>query len=232
MGRIVAIGGGDLKSTHLINQYIVDMVKETKKHFLFIGTASGDYEGYIENIKRAYEELGCECKALSLTKKPNESVINELLSWADIIYVGGGDTFSMMELWRETGLDKKLKAVYEKDSALLTGISAGAMCWFQCGHSDSEIFWTNGEVGYGWVDDLLAIHPFAYCPHYEERTESFDNMLPGKNITGLAMESDTAFVEENGKIHYIKCREAAEAYIVKSVDGKIEKQRLETHLLR
>lgn len=116
-----------------------------------------------------------------------------------IVAIAGGDTFSMMELWREYSLDKKLKAIYEKDSALLTGISAGAMCWFQCGHSDSEIFWKDDEVGYGWVDDLLDMHHFAYCPHYEERTESFDNMLMGKNIVGLAMESDTAFVEEGGK---------------------------------
>lgn len=232
MGRIVAIAGGDLESTHAINQYIVDMVQKPKKKFLFIGTASGDNEGYIEKIKFIFEELGCECKALCLTKQQQESETDVLLSWADIIYVGGGDTFSMMSIWRKYGVDRKLYDIYQKDGAVLTGISAGAMCWFQCGHSDSEIFWTDGNINYGWVDDLLAIHPLAYCPHYEERTESFDKMLMDKNIIGLAMESDTAFIEENGKIYYLKSNENANAYQITNVGGKIEKHKLKVQMLK
>ena len=232
MGRIVAIGGGDLQSNSPINKYIVEMDKKNSHNFLFVGTASGDAEGYIDNIKSAFEPLNCQVKALCLTRKEYaQTEIDELLEWADIIYVGGGDTFSMMEVWRKYGLDKKLLEVYTRDTAILAGISAGAMCWFDCGHSNSEVFWVDGIMEYGWVEQLLNIHPYAYCPHYEERVESFDKMITEKNISGLAMEVDTAFVEENGKIKYIKCNESSNVYIFKKVDGAVVKEKPEVEMI-
>lgn len=233
MGRIVAIGGGDLQSNVPINKYIVEMDKKNSHNFLFVGTASGDDEGYIENIKKAFEPLNCQVKALCLTKEEySQTEIDELLEWADIIYVGGGDTFSMMEIWRKYGLDKKLREVYTKDTAILAGISAGAMCWFDCGHSDSEVFWVNGIIQYGWVEQLLNMHPYAYCPHYEERVESFEKMITEKNISGLAMEGDTAFVEQNGEIKYIKCNEDSNAYIFRNDNGNVVKEKLEVEMIR
>ncbi len=233
MGRIVAIAGGDLQSNFPINKYIVNMDKSNSHNLLFIGTASGDAEGYIENIKIAFEQLNCSMKALCLsTKKYTEKEIDELLEWADIIYVGGGDAFYMMEIWRKYGIDKKLKEIYLKDTAILTGISAGAMCWFKCGHSDSEVFRINETVGYGWVEDLLNIHAYAFCPHYEERVESFDKMIMDKSIAGLAMESDTAFVEQNGKIKFIKSNETSKAYIIKKDNGTVVKEQVETEMMK
>lgn len=233
MGRIVAMAGGDLQSNLLINKYIVNMDKKSIHNLLFIGTASEDAEGYINNIKITFEQLNCCVKALCLsTKKYTEKEIDELLEWADIIYVGGGNTFYMMEVWRKYGLENKLKEIYLKDTAILTGISAGAMCWFNCGHSDSEVFWVNEVVGYGWVNELLNIHPYAYCPHYEERVESFDKMIIEKSIDGLAMESDTAFVEQNGKIKYIKCNESSKVYIIKNDNGTVIKEQVETEMIK
>lgn len=232
MGRIVAIAGGDLKSNLLINRYIVDMDKSNNHNLLFIGTASNDAEGYIDSIKLTFEKMNCQVRALCLaTMEYTQTEIDELLAWADIIYVGGGNTFYMMEIWRKYGLDKKLKEIYIKDTAVLTGISAGAMCWFNCGHSDSEVFWVNDVIGYGWVDNLLNIHSYAYCPHYEERVESFDRMLADKSLLGLAMESDTAFVEENGEIKYVKCNEDAKVFVVKNIDGNVTKEQLEVEIL-
>lgn len=227
MGRIVAIAGGDLTSNHSINQYIVEMVGKKVSNVLFIGTASHDAEGYIENIHREFEQLHCTVKELCLTvKEYTNDEVDALLAWADIIYVGGGNTAYMMEIWRKSGIDKKLKEVYFSDSAVLTGISAGAMCWFDCGHSDSEIFWKNDVVGYGWVNNLLSLHPFAFCSHYEERIDSFDEMIQEKTIPGLAMESDTAFVEQNGKIVYISSNSSARAYIVNAENGLVVKKQL------
>lgn len=232
MGRIVAIGGGDLQSNFPINKYIVEMDKKNSHNFLFIGTASGDAEGYIDSIKAAFEPLNCRVKSLCLTRKEySQTEIDELLEWADIIYVGGGDTFSMMEVWRKYGLDRKLTEVYSKDAAILAGISAGAMCWFNCGHSNSEVFWIDGIMGYGWVEQLLNMHPYAYCPHYEERVESFDKMISEKNISGIAMEIDTAFVEQNGEIKYIKCNESSNAYIFSNDNGTVVKNRLEVEMI-
>lgn len=232
MGRIVAIGGGALQSNQPIHKYILEMNEKDSHNFLFIGTASRDAEGYIDSIKTTFEPLGCQVKALCLSAREyTQKEIEECLEWADIIYVGGGDTFYMMEVWRKHGLDKKLKEVYLKDTAILTGISAGAMCWFDCGHSNSKIFWEDETIGYGWVEQLLNIHPYAFCPHYEERVESFDKMIMDKPISGLALDADTALVDVNGRITYIKCREASKVYLFRNDNGTVVKEELEAEMV-
>jgi len=232
MGRIVAIGGGDLESNQPIHKYILEMDRKDSHNFLFVGTASKDAEGYIDSIKMTFEPLGCCVKALCLSAREyTQEEIDECLQWADIIYVGGGDTFYMMEVWRKYSLDKKLKEVYLNDTAILTGISAGAMCWFDCGHSNSKIFWEDDNIGYGWVEQLLNMHPYVFCPHYEERVESFDKMIMDKSVSGLALDADTAFVEVNGSITYIKCKEASKVYLFRHENGTVVKEELEAEMV-
>ena len=93
MGRIVAIAGGDLSSTRELNIHTIKLTNKTKPNVLFIGTASHDAEGYIETITKEFNLLKCEVKSLCLcSKNYDDKEIDNLLSWADIIYVGGGDT--------------------------------------------------------------------------------------------------------------------------------------------
>ncbi len=206
MGRIVAIAGGNLDSTHKINQYIVALAGKEKANLLFIGTASHDAVEYIEVIHTEFESLGCDVKELNLTsEKYTDEEIDELLD-------------------QEYGLDSKLKKVYLTDRAVLSGISAGAMCWFNCGHSDSSVFWKDGNIGYGWVDGLLDIHSYAFCPHYDERKDSFDEMIREKPLPGLALDENAAFVDESGPVHFISSNESAKAYLMTFHDGKLVKQ--------
>ena len=225
MGRIVAIAGGDLKTTHKINQYIVALTKKENPNFLFIGTASCDAEEYISNIHDEFEPLGCSVKELNIaTKRYSENEIDYLLNHADIIYVGGGDTAFMMATWKKYRLDRKLKNLYLTDQAVLSGISAGAMCWFNCGHSDSSVFWNDDAVGYGWVNGLLDIFPYVFCPHYDERTGIFDEMMKEKTIPGLALESNVAFVENGGCVSFVASDDSSKAYIIRCVEGNLRKQ--------
>lgn len=226
MGRIVAIAGGDLATTQEINRYMIELSGKVQPNVLFIGTASRDDEGYAENFRIAFQNIGGSVKTLALVKKNYmETDIEELLNWADIIYVGGGDTVSMLKIWKEFSLDERLKEIYRKDRAVLGGISAGAMCWFSCGHSDSDAFQGDENWHYRIVDGMLGIYPFAYCPHYnEEGRQSFDEMLKGKNMRGLAMESETAFVDVNGEISFIRSRDNAKAYWLDWDNGKLQKK--------
>ena len=225
MGRIVAIAGGDLKTTHKINQYIVALTKKENPNFLFIGTASCDAEEYISNIHDEFEPLGCSVKELNIaTKRYSENEIDYLLNHADIIYVGGGDTAFMMETWKKYRLDRKLKNLYLTDQAVLSGISAGAMCWFNCGHSDSSVFWNDDTVGYGWVNGLLDIFPYVFCPHYDERTGIFDEMMKERTIPGVALESNVAFVENGGCVSFVASDDSSKAYIIRCVEGNLRKQ--------
>jgi len=118
MGRIVAIGGGELDTTHRINEYIVKLASKKNPNFLFIGTASHDAEGYITGIKNEFESLGCTVSVLRLTTETyTDEEINSILNMADIIYVGGGDTSFMMDIWKKYGLDEKLKKIYYNDDS-------------------------------------------------------------------------------------------------------------------
>ena len=233
MGRIVAIAGGNLSSTREINIHTIKLTNYANPNVLFIGTASNDAEGYIEAITKKFNLLKCEVKSLCLCSKEYDNKdIDSILSWADIIYVGGGDTISMMQIWRQRGLDDKLKNIYEKDSAVLTGISAGAICWFNCGHSDSESFHKEDTWNYCWANGMLDIFHIAYCPHYnEEGRHSFDEMLAKKNIPGLAMEDNTAFVENNGRQYFIRSTPSANAYNIQYINGIMVKQEIEFEMI-
>ena len=84
--------------------------------------------------------LKCKTDVLFLiTEQISANEIGRKIRWADIIYVGGGNTLQMMRVWRRVGVDRLLKSAYEKGT-VLSGISAGAICWFDSGHSDSMSF--------------------------------------------------------------------------------------------
>ena len=118
--------------------------------------------------------------------------------------------------------------IYEKDFAVLTGISAGAICWFNCGYSDSGSFQEGNDWNYCWANGMLNLFHMAYCPHYnEEGRDSFDKMLRAKNLAGLAMENDTAFVVNNDKPYFIRSNPNANAFKIQYKNGTIEKQILE-----
>ena len=229
MGRIVAIGGGNLETTKELNHHMIKMSGKEKPNVLFIGTASGDAKGYIAGITSAFGIFGCPVKALCLvTEQPSETEIDEYLEWADIIYVGGGDTANMMKRWKNVSLDKKLLDIYKNDSAVLGGISAGAICWFTEGHSDSGYFTEKEDWQYIFVKNMLGIHPYVLCPHYnEEGRDSFDTMMKEKKQIGLALENETAFVEENGKISFIRSREHAKIYTINYKNGNLIKKEVD-----
>lgn len=226
MGRIVAIASGDLLSTRPLNKCAIKLAKKKNPNVLFIGTASRDAQDYQDTFTKEYNKMGCEVKYLCLVPATGEDRINNLLSWADIIYVGGGDTVFMMQMWKKYGVDEKLKKIYEKDSAVLTGISAGAICWFCCGHSDSQSFSKESEWEYCWADGL-GIVPMAFCPHYEERQSSFDTMLLEKNMPGLAMENNTAFVENDGERYFIRSSNEAQAFLIQYQADEMQKRSVE-----
>jgi peptidase E len=77
----------------------------------------------------------------------------------DVIYVGGGNTKSMLVVWRDWGLPELLREAWEK-GIVLTGVSAGAICWFEQGVTDS---WA-GELR---PFDCLGFLPGSCCPHYD-----------------------------------------------------------------
>ena len=88
-----------------------------------------------------------------------DSIINQ----ADIIYVGGGNTKSMLGVWREWRFDDLLYKAYKRGK-VLCGVSAGAICWFKQGITDSWASNLNVLDCLGFLDDVA-------CPHYQEEKD-------------------------------------------------------------
>ena len=164
MKQIIAIGGGgfgreikDLK----IEKYIVDQSKARTPKICFIPTATGDDQAYIDTFYKAFNSLGCITSHINFFKRTIN--LKEHILDQDIIYVGGGNTKSMLAVWREWNLDLILKQAY-KNNIIMSGVSAGAICWFDKGITDS---WKNHQS----ILPCLGFVEGVCCPHYDEEPE-------------------------------------------------------------
>ncbi len=226
MGIIVAIGGGEIKDleTLEIDKIIVGLTGKKYPKALFIPTASGDAEGYWDAFRKIYgNKLGCITDVLYLiNEKPDEIEIKEKILNSDLIYVGGGNTLKMMEIWKENNVDKYLKKAWDRD-IVLSGLSAGSICWFKYGHSDSQAFSGNEEWSYIKVNGLGFIDAF-HCPHFNEdiREKDFKKMLKNfSNTKGIALDNNSAIIIVNDKYRIISSREDSNAYKIFNRNGEV-----------
>jgi len=164
MKQIIAIGGGgfgreikDLK----IEKYIVDQSANKNPSICFVPTATGDDATYIENFYKTFDSLGCKTSHLDFFKRTIK--LKEHIDDQDIIFVGGGNTKSMLAVWKDWGLDNILKKAYE-NGTIMSGVSAGAICWFEKGITDS---WKDHQS----ILPCLSFVKGVCCPHYDEEPE-------------------------------------------------------------
>jgi cyanophycinase-like exopeptidase len=119
---IVAIGGGDIRTrgTTPIDREIIRLTKKKHPNLLFIPTASSDSERYWKHVQEYFGGfLKCKTDVLFLiAEQISTKQIGRKIRWADIIYVGGGNTLQMMRAWRRVGVDKLLKSAYDKGTVL------------------------------------------------------------------------------------------------------------------
>ena len=162
--NIIAIGGGGFGANPgqgIIEEYILKQTKKKNPKICFIPTATGDNEAYKVNYYSTFTNLDCCPSHLDFFKRTPD--LNDLILNQDAIFVGGGNTKSMLAVWREWGLDKILKKAY-LNGTVMSGVSAGAICWFQNGITDS------------WVSNLKMMPCLNFikgtcCPHYDEEPE-------------------------------------------------------------
>ena len=195
--HIVAIGGGGFgrnPNEPVIEDYILNLTDSKKPTITFFPTASAEDSNYIVNFYTAFSKLNCKAQHISLFKKTPDlkSVIDE----SDVIYVGGGNTKSMLAVFREWNLDRLIIDAYNKGK-ILAGVSAGAICWFEKGITDS---WANGLR----VLDCMSILDGVCCPHYDgeaNRRPSVEKFLKSKEIDScLCIEDGAALHYENESI--------------------------------
>ncbi|ABM72279.1 Peptidase E [Prochlorococcus marinus str. MIT 9515] len=192
--NIVAIGGGGFGRSLgklKIEKYITSLIKKDRPKICFIATASGDNDLYKLNFYRAFSKLNCITSHLDFFSR-TENLEKKILS-QDIIFVGGGNTKSMLAVWNEWGLNDILKIGYEK-GIVMSGVSAGAICWFDKGITDS--FSDKLEV-----IDCLGIVKGIACPHYDEEKERepfVNEIIKSQRITScICIEGNCALHIKN-----------------------------------
>lgn len=188
--QIIAMGGGGFSmepDNLLLDRYVIAQTDKARPRVCFIPTASGEAQDYILNFYKAYTALGCEPTYLSLFRLPTADLEGYLLE-KDVIYVGGGNTRSMLALWREWGIDAILRKAYAA-GVVLAGISAGANCWFQACSTDS----VPGELR---VLASLGFAAGSFCPHYDgeaQRRPSLQRMIAEERLmAGYAADDGAA----------------------------------------
>ena len=228
MGRFVAIGGGTFEETDGLNRRIVDLSHKEIPNILFIGTPAKDSTNPLTSCKKSFKRVcpGVTVKKLSIIRNTyTEAEVDELLAWADIIYVCGGDTEFMLETWRDYGLIPKLQKVFREDSAVLSGMSAGAICWFTDGYTDSDSYKGVEDWHFKMIKPGIDLYEGVFCPHYQDYgRHDFDEKVPAVAKKGIALTDCAAFVYENGNESFSFSREDARAYVfLVDADGKVQK---------
>jgi len=212
--QIISIGGGGFgrnPNHRVMEQYILSQSINENPNICFIPTASAEDKSYIVNFYKSFSKLECKPTHLNFFERtPNlRSIINK----QDIIYVGGGNTKSMLAVWKEWKLDVLLHKAYLKGT-ILCGVSAGSICWYDKGVTDS---WASNLS----ILDCLGFIKGNNCPHYDgekDRRPSVHKFIQDSKIDSCYASDDGAAIHfKDGKLYKsISFYKDAKSYIVKT----------------
>ena len=194
MKQIIAIGGAALPAeldNLLLVRYFLAQTRRRKPKVAFIGTAGGDSETGRLRFYAGFSQFDCTPTHLPLFARTPRDLESFVLD-QDAIYVGGGNTRSMLAVWRDWGLDAHLRAAWDR-GIVLGGGSAGSICWFEHGVTDSV-------AGPLTALPCLGFLPGSNCPHYDSekmRRPAFRKLIASGRIPdGVAADDGVA-------LHYI-----------------------------
>lgn len=189
MKQIVAMGGGGFSmepENPVLDDFTLTLTGKPRPKICFVPTASGDSEGYTEKFYAAFPDDRAEASHLSLFKR-TEPDLRAFVMVQDVVYVGGGSTVNLLAVWRAHGLDSVLREAWES-GVVLCGVSAGALCWFEGGSTDSF-----GKLAP--LRDGLGFLPGSLCPHYdgeEERRPAFPQFIASGLPDGYGVDDSAA----------------------------------------
>ena len=192
--KIIAIGGGGF--THQLDesldQFVIDQLKKTNIKIGFLPTASKDDEKKISLFYKRFENTKFELSHFNLTS--NIDGFSKWLLSKDIIYIGGGNTVFMLEIWKKNKLEHVFKDAYER-GIILSGISAGAVCWFDWILSDSVGPGFNPIRGINLISGSCTPHSSNI-----ERMKQFESDIKNNKLpNGIAIDDGVAVLFIDGK---------------------------------
>lgn len=226
--KLLVFGSGNFTA---FLKYIIPFTEKQNPKICFIPTATGDSLVSITNWYAACEGLSLEPYVLKTfissynTKKSFEEVIMSM----DAIFIGGGNTLNMLAIWKAQGIDVALRKAYDK-GVLMTGGSAGSLCWFESGTTDSRPIDLSKVDCMGWIKG-------SHCPHFDgeefRRPLYHDLIKKGELPPGYACDNNAGIYFEDEKfIKSVAINDKSFSYKVDLVNGKTVETKLATEILK
>ena len=230
---IVAMGGGGFSmepDNPLLDNWLLTLADNDRPKVCFVPPASGDSSDYIVQFYDAFARREAEPSHLALFSR-NVDNLRDFVLTRDIIYVGGGNTANMLAVWRTHGLDVILREAWQQ-GVVLAGLSAGSLCWYECGVTDS--FGTELTS----LDDGLGFLPGSHCPHYDgepQRRPRYEQLVgSGRLPGGVAADDGVALRYRHDElVEVVSSRPDAGTYRIQpdGQDSTIHQEVLESRFL-
>jgi peptidase E len=221
-------GGGWAMGDPVLDRFVVDLVDARRPRICLLPTASGDHPS-AEGFRDAFPPAGFDASILWLFDR-EVADIDAFLREQDVVYVGGGNTVSMLAVWRAHGVDRALRAAYD-GGVVMAGMSAGANCWFEACTTDSF------QLGRAdpFVDGLGFV-PGSFSPHYggepARRPAVLELIGSGALPAGFACDDYAAVHLVDGELREaVASRPAARAFRVEPDGGRTREEPLTVRAL-
>lgn len=230
MERKLFIYGGQVNLGFV--EYTVELTGKKKPKVCFLPTATGDNASYIKYFYDLCDSLETEVEpyvqGVWISSYSQEKSFEEILVGMDAIIVGGGNTLNMMAIWKAQGIDLALRKAYE-NGTILAGGSAGSLCWFNGGTTDSRPGELTNVEGLKFID-------FSHCPHYhseESRRPLYHhNILEEKLTDGYACDDLAGLVFINEEFEKaVSLDSTNNSYFVFKKDGVVREEKLEAQII-
>jgi peptidase E len=220
-GQIVAFGGGGFAmepDNPLLDDYVLGLCRRSRPRVCLIPTASGDSPGWIDRFYALFDDGRCEPSHLALFSRGVDDLY-AFLSEQDVLYVGGGNTVNLLAVWRAQGLAEVLPRVLA-NGTIACGVSAGGLCWFERGITDSY------GPGLNPLTNGLGFLPGSFCPHFDSdsrRPDAFRSFVRESGQAGLAAEDGVGLHYVDGVLtRIVSSRPAARAWRLEPRGGEVE----------
>jgi peptidase E len=223
-GRKILIAGGNFNTPFI--RYMAQLTGKPRPKLLYLPTASADSApGVITWYKN--------CAPLNVEPSHQISFIESLSqthSWEEVflsvdgIVCSGGNTLNQQAIWKAQGIDVILRQAWDR-GIVLGGASAGSLCWFEEGTTDSR----PKELS---KVECLGFLKGSHSPHYDaeagRRPLYQKTILAGTMKPGYACDNDAGiYFEDNAVKRVVSTRPAAKVYYVSVEGGKIVEKVME-----
>ena len=225
--RILAIGRG---MNPMVIRHFVELTGKERPKVCLLSTASGDDKRWIKVWHELGEKFGFESydQPMFISSFDQEKTFEEVLLSMDAIYVSGGNTLAMLAVWEVHGVDKILRKAYEQ-GILLGGGSAGGICWFESGLTDSRPVELTAMPALGWLKGSFAPH---YLSEPGRREYYHKYILSGELHDGYGVDEPVGLLfEDEQLVNAVGSSADAEAFRVELVDGHIIETPVPVHFL-